>query len=176
MTPDPAQLQILMYPDPALRAQTAPVDPSDPLVQAIVPRMMELMFQSNGAGLAAPQVGLPWRVFVTRDPENEEKALAWLNPELELLDSPIECDHEGCLSLPGITVEVRRPMHIRLAAQSLDGAPVECTDESLFRVIQHEYDHLEGVLIIDKMSTMDRIRNRKMIKQLKTAARNSKTE
>ena len=71
MTPDPAQLQILMYPDPALRAQTAPVDPSDPLVQAIVPRMMELMFQSNGAGLAAPQVGLPWRVFVTRDPENE---------------------------------------------------------------------------------------------------------
>jgi len=173
---EPAQLQILMYPDPALRAQTSPVDPLDPVVQAIVPRMMELMFQSNGAGLAAPQVGLPWRLFVTRDPENEEKAIAWLNPELEFLDSPIECDHEGCLSLPGITVEVRRPARIRLTAQSLDGSSVECTDESLFRVVQHEYDHLEGVLIIDKMSTMERIRNRKTIKQLKVAARNSSAE
>ena len=176
MTHDPAQLRILMYPDPALRAKTSPVDPSDPMVQAIVPRMMELMFQSNGAGLAAPQVGLPWRVFVTLDPGNEGKAIAWLNPELEFLDSPIEVEDEGCLSLPGITVEVRRPAHIRLTALALDGSPIECTDESLFRVAQHEYDHLDGVLIIDKMSMMDRIRNRKTIKQFKLAARKSPAE
>ncbi|MBM44530.1 MAG: peptide deformylase [Phycisphaerae bacterium] len=173
MTSDPHQLRILLYPDPALRARTMPVDPPDPEINVVVERMIELMFEANGAGLAAPQVGLPWKLFVTLDPQREGEAMAWLNPRLEILDETHVSDEEGCLSLPGITVEVNRPALVRITGQAVDGSPIESTDEWLSRVVQHENDHLDGVLIIDRMTTMERIRNRKAIKQLKSSARNS---
>ena len=171
MTPDPAQLKILLYPDPILRGKTQSVDPSDPDVQAIAARMIELMFEADGAGLAAPQVGIPWRLFVTIDPAVEDGGLAWINPTLTFIESvPTEKDAEGCLSLPGITVEVDRPTQVRLDAHDISGNPVSCDDQLLARVFQHEFDHLEGVLIIDKMTTMERIRNRKAIKLLKSSS------
>ena len=171
MTPDPAQLKILLYPDPTLRSATHSVDPSDPHVQAIAARMIELMFEADGAGLAAPQVGLSWRMFVTVNPEVEGAGLAWINPTLTFIDAaPLETDAEGCLSLPGITVDVQRPSKVQLDAHDISGNPVRCDDELLARVFQHEFDHLEGVLIIDKMTTMERIRNRKAIKLLKSSS------
>jgi len=149
-----------------------PVAPPDPEINVVAKRMIELMFEANGAGLAAPQVGLPWKLFVTIDPEREGEALVWVNPQLEILDATPVNDEEGCLSLPGITVDVQRHTLVRVTGQAIDGSPIECTDEWLSRVVQHENDHLDGVLIIDRMSTMDRIRNRKAIKQLKAAALN----
>lgn len=169
--PDPAELKILMYPEPGLRATTHPVDPADPHVQAIAARMIEIMFESEGAGLAAPQVGLPWRLFVTVNPDIEDAGLAWINPSLMFDEmTPLEEDVEGCLSLPGITVDVERPILVRIEAHDISGKLVRSEDERLARVIQHEFDHLEGVLIIDKMSTMERIRNRKAIKLLKRSS------
>ena len=172
MTVNPAQLSIVLYPDPVLREPTRDVDPMDPNVQEVARRMIEIMFQAEGAGLAAPQVGLNWRLFVTRDPMDEQGGLAWMNPVLEIPPGvPTEPDIEGCLSLPGIEVLVQRPSLVQLRAFDLQGQPVTCDDEQLARVFQHEFDHLEGVLIIDKMTAMERIRNRKLIKDLNRAAR-----
>jgi peptide deformylase len=171
MMPDPAELKILMYPEPVLRDKSHPVDPADPHVQAIAARMIKIMFEAEGAGLAAPQVGLPWRLFVTMNPDIEDAGLAWINPTLTFAEAtPLQEDVEGCLSLPGITVEVERPTHVRIDAHDISGKSVRSEDERLARVIQHEFDHLEGVLIIDKMSTMERIRNRKAIKLLKRSS------
>ena len=171
MSVNPEQLSIVLYPAASLREPTETVDPTDPAVQAVAARMIEIMHAAEGAGLAAPQVGLNWRLFVTRDPESSEVGgLAWFNPVLTPLeDAPRESDIEGCLSLPGIEVVVERPGRVRLEAFDISGAPVACDDERLARVFQHEFDHLEGVLIIDKMTTMERIRNRKLLKELKRA-------
>ena len=167
MTVDINSLDIRYYPDPCLRARTKEVDPGDPGVMAVAERMIELMFQSNGAGLAAPQVGIPWRLFVTRDPEHEDDGLIWMNPIITPLESEPVGDIEGCLSLPEIEVEMVRPSRVRISAMETDGTRFEVESEILARVWQHEMDHLEGVLIIDRMTTMERIKNRKLLKALK---------
>jgi len=170
MTVDLNQLDIRCYPDPCLRARTEEVDPADPEVQAVAERMIELMFHRNGAGLAAPQVGLPWRLFVTRDPEDEEGAMVWLNPIITPLESELVSDIEGCLSLPEIEVEMTRPSLVRISAMKSDGTRFEAESEILSRVWQHEMDHLEGILIIDRMTTMERIKNRRQLKALKNSS------
>tara|TARA_B100001059_G_scaffold162846_1_gene162352 strand:- start:3939 stop:4451 length:513 start_codon:yes stop_codon:yes gene_type:complete len=170
MSLDPNTLQIRLYPDPCLRSPTTEVDPGDPDVKAAVDRMIELMFQANGAGLAAPQVGLPWRLFVTRDPADEDSALVWMNPVVTPLESPMDADIEGCLSLPEIEVEMTRPSKVMISAVDHKGERFEEESEVLARVWQHEMDHLEGVLIIDRMTTMERIKNRKPLKALKKSS------
>ena len=171
MPVNPAQLSIVLYPDDALRKSTEAVDPDDSNVQAVAARMIEIMHEAHGAGLAAPQVGLNWRLFVTRDPDDEQGGLVWMNPVLTIpKEVPREADIEGCLSLPGIEVLVERPTQVRLDAFDIDGAPVTCDHEEMARVFQHEFDHLEGVLIIDKMTMMERIRNRKLLKELQRAS------
>jgi peptide deformylase len=143
------------------------VDPSDEDVQAVARRMIELMFEHNGVGLAAPQVGLSWRIFVTRDPEDEHAAHAWMNPSIEIMHGDIGSDEEGCLSLPEIRGEIKRPAAIRITGYDADGkCKTEESDEFISRIWQHENDHLDGILIIDKMSVMDRLVNRKLIRDL----------
>lgn len=173
MAIDVKNLTIRHYPDPILREKASEVDPSDEDVQAVAARMIDMMFEANGAGLAAPQVGLPWRLFVTRDPEDEEGALVWINPVVTALDDDALPDTEGCLSLPEIEVEVARPMRARISACGVDGERFEVESDVLARVWQHEADHLDGILIIDKMTTMERIKNRKKLKMLKKAAKAS---
>ena len=170
MSVDRNSLDIRYYPDPCLRARTKEVDPGDPDVMAVAERMIELMFHSNGAGLAAPQVGIPWRLFVTRDPEHEDDGLIWMNPIITPLESESVGDVEGCLSLPDIEVEMVRPSRVRISAMETDGTRFEVESEVLARVWQHEMDHLEGVLIIDRMTTMERIKNRKLLKALKKSS------
>jgi len=170
MAIDIQNLSIRTFPDPCLRQKAESIDPSSEEVQQVAARMIELMHQANGAGLAAPQVGLAWRLFVTRDPESDDGGLVWANPVLTPVESPPETDTEGCLSLPGIEVEVSRPSRVRISCESPSGERFEVESELLARVWQHEADHLDGVLIIDKMSTMERIKNRRQIKALKKAS------
>ena len=170
MTVDPRTLTVVLYPDNILRAMAEAIDPTDANVQAVVSRMMELMRAFEGVGLAAPQVGLPWRVFVTRDPENEAEAVAWINPTLEIIDNAIESAEEGCLSLPHIHGQVKRPTGIKISGWDCNGNPSSASSDAFIaRVWQHENDHLDGVLIIDKMSAMDRLVNRRAIKNLERA-------
>ena len=167
MTVDPHTLALILHPSEVLRDKASEVDPADPNVQAVAKRMISLMVEHEGAGLAAPQVGLSWRLFVTRNPEDVDEALVWVNPTLEIVNAEVESSEEGCLSLPEIRGNVRRPVGIKLTGWNALGEPAEMTSEDFIaRVWQHENDHLDGILIIDKMSAMDRLVNRRAIREL----------
>jgi len=172
MAIDPESLSIVLHPEPALKTVATTVSEITDEVIAVAQRMLGLMAQAEGIGLAAPQVGLSWRMFVTRHPEGPEVegGLVFVNPVIEVVDPTLEEDIEGCLSLPGIDVLVRRPIGIRVTATDLNGDEFAMEWHDHFgRVCQHETDHLDGVLIIDRMNTMDRLRNRKAIRALEQA-------
>lgn len=170
MSVDPDKLAIVLYPAPVLREKAQPIEVVDETVRAVAKRMIELMHQAPGVGLAAPQVGLPWRMFVANPTGQEGDDRVYINPRLELGPDLAPRD-EGCLSLPNISVEVKRPTSATIHAIGLDGQPFEesSEDELLAIIWQHEYDHLDGVLIIDKMGPMDRMANRKAIKELEAS-------
>ncbi len=170
MTLDVSRFVIVQYPDPALREVARPIDTIDDAVRAVAARMLELMHDAEGAGLAAPQVGLPWRLFVTRaDEVNPDRV--YINPRLEGLGGDMSVCSEGCLSVPGITLDIRRPTTATVTAEDLDNRTFTLADDDLLgRVWQHEQDHLNGILIIDKMTPIDRIANRKLLKELESAA------
>lgn len=165
-----ATLEVLRYPAPQLRCRGEPIEKIDASVRAVAARMIELMREANGLGLAAPQVGLAWRMFVTSGQEDAPDRV-YINPALTIIDAELVLREEGCLSLPDINIELRRPRAATINAQDLTGKQFELTDhELLARVWQHELDHLDGVLIIDRMSPMDRIATRKILKELEANA------
>jgi len=149
---------VRQYPDPALRVPANSIGEVDDEVRSLVERMAEVMRRSHGVGLAAPQVGVLRRVFVYRAGADDPVRVL-INPQLGERSDETEVDTEGCLSLLGGEVTVPVERHVRVVAQGLDesGAPVEIEAEGLeARVIQHELDHLDGVLIIDRAPKEDR--------------------
>jgi peptide deformylase len=167
---DPADIRIVLYPDPVLKERARPVEEIDDTVRAVAARMIELMHEAPGVGLAAPQVGLPWRMFVTHAGEADPVDRVFVNPELTLGGELVSAE-EGCLSLPEINVQVRRPDAAEITATDADGQTVHMRGEGfLARVWQHEFDHLNGVLIVDRMSPMDRLATRRALKDLRAAA------
>lgn len=157
-----ALLPIRIYDDPVLRETARPIEAIEPRHRALAMDMAETMYQSRGIGLAANQVGVTERMIVV-DVEwggkNEKKGagrnpLALLNPEVLETSEQEEPYDEGCLSLPQLEGEVWRPRWIRVRYQTLDGQTVERETEGLMaRCIQHEIDHLNGVMFIDHMET-----------------------
>ena len=138
--------------DPVLRARALPVERFDETLREEVERMGELMHDALGVGLAATQLGVLHRVLVycaaTDDP-----VTALVNPVLEWVSEELETAQEGCLSLPGVHVEVERPARVRVRGQDETGRALEIEADGLTaRVIQHEIDHLNGVLILDRIS------------------------
>ncbi|MHC4949036.1 MAG: peptide deformylase [Planctomycetota bacterium] len=169
--PDPDRLRILHYPAPVLTGRAESVRTVDDEVRALAQRMIELMHEAEGAGLAAPQVGVPWRMFVTSPQGGEDRDRVYVNPVLAVDRGELVTAEEGCLSLPGIYVDVRRPSAATITALDLDGAErTEQAEGFRARVWQHEHDHLDGVLIIDRMTPMSRIATRKALKELRAAA------
>ena len=144
-----ALAQIRQYPDPVLRMEARPVEEFDDDLRRLTARMKELMKDANGVGLAATQVGVLRRVFVFSPTEDEVDVL--VNPTLVTNGEEVSTDDEGCLSMQGITVPVERSCHIRLEGQDETGAEVSYDLEGMAaRIAQHEYDHLDGVLILDR--------------------------
>jgi peptide deformylase len=138
------------YGDPVLRSRALEIDRFDASLIDEVRRMGELMHDAYGIGLAATQVGVMHRLLVYRT-EMEGAVAALANPVLEWSSKETESAEEGCLSLPGVAVEVDRPIHVRVRAQDERGEPVLVEASGLeARVIQHEMDHLDGVLILDR--------------------------
>lgn len=173
MPVDVDKLRIVYYPEPVLREVAQPVAEVSDAVRAVAERMVHLMHQAPGVGLAAPQVGLPWRMFVA-NPEGEEggpeQDRVYINPEIVATAGGNTAREEGCLSLPEVTVEVVRPMQATIRAMGLDGEVFEeSADDLLARIWQHEYDHLDGILIIDKMSPIDRMANKRALRALEGA-------
>jgi peptide deformylase len=138
--------------DPVLRATALPVERFDEPLRAEIERMGELMHDALGIGLAATQLGVLHRVLVYRA-HTEDPLRALVNPELDWLSEELETADEGCLSLPGVHVPVERHAQVRVRARDGDGAEFVLEAEGLeARVIQHEIDHLNGVLILDRIS------------------------
>ncbi len=149
---DAALRHVRKFGDPVLRATALPVERFDEDLQTEVQRMGELMHDALGVGLAATQLGVLHRVLVYKA-YVDDPVTALVNPELEWLSEELELGDEGCLSLPGVHVEVERHARLRVRASDETGDPVEVEAEGLeARVIQHEIDHLDGVLILDRIS------------------------
>lgn len=178
MAVDPASLIVKHYPDPILRrkAETITVTPE---VAGVARRMIELMHEHEGIGLAGPQVGLSWRIFVSYVPESEKRsaegelpsaekgASVYINPVLSAPGGELVKFEEGCLSLPEITGAVLRPNEITITAFGLDGQKFTRRGSGLLaRCWQHEMDHLDGVLILDRMTQIHRMKNRSAVREL----------
>ena len=148
------QLSIISYPHPTLRVRSKPIRRVNKELRNIAAQMLDLMYEAEGVGLAANQVNLPIRIFVA-NPAGERgdgEELVLLNPELQMPKGNVT-GQEGCLSLPGIYGQVKRPKSIRLSAFDIQGNPVDrVVDGFLARVIQHENDHLDGVMFFDRMT------------------------
>ena len=149
---DQALRLVRKYGDPVLRSRALPVDRFDAALVEEVRRMGQVMHDALGIGLAATQVGVMHRVLVYRvDPDAPVAGL--VNPVLEWAGEDRELMEEGCLSLPGVLVEVERPVHVRVRATDEHGEAVLIEASGLeARVLQHEMDHLDGVLILDRTS------------------------
>jgi peptide deformylase len=148
-------LSIVRYPHPALRWESKPILEIDDTLRDVVRQMFGLMYAANGIGLAANQVGLPWRLFVINpsgDAAKTDEEFVFLNPEI-LRRKGSEEGEEGCLSLPELFGPVRRSASLVIEAFDLEGQPFRMDlEEFPARVVQHEYDHIDGVLFIDRMS------------------------
>ncbi|BAM04578.1 peptide deformylase [Phycisphaera mikurensis] len=164
-------LTIRHHPDPVLRERCRPVDAAGEEARAVARRMIELMHAAPGVGLAAPQVGLPWRLFVANWSGDEGDDHVFFNPVLSDASAATAAKEEGCLSLPEVQVEVTRPREVTIRAVGLDGEAFQRTASGFpARVWQHECDHLDGVMILDKMTRLDRLANRRAIADLVNAA------
>jgi peptide deformylase len=153
-TPEPiGRLELVEYPHPALLRRARPLARIDAGVRDAVAQMFDIMYAAEGIGLAAPQVALPCRLFVvnTAGRRGDGAELVFVNPALSK-PRGIAVQEEGCLSLPGLRMDVRRPERIVVEAWSLDGEPIRFDlDGLLARVVQHEFDHLEGRLFTDRL-------------------------
>jgi len=161
-------MKIVQYPHPALRHKAEPVMEISKDLNLQVGRMLELMYLNEGLGLAAPQVALPVRVLVMNfsgDPLEKENEFVAINPVILEMKGSIE-DREGCLSFPDVFSKVRRARTVRVQAYNLKGELYEMTVSDLpARIWQHEVDHLDGILFLDKMNMLGRINNKKAIEE-----------
>lgn len=161
-------MKIVKYPHPALRSKAESVTTITKELQLQIGQMLELMYASEGLGLAAPQVDAQNRVLVMNfsgDPEQKEHEYVAINPVIIESKGTIE-DREGCLSFPGLYAKVRRARQVRVQAYNIKGELYEMTATELpARVWQHEIDHLDGILFIDKMGMLGRMNSRKAIEE-----------
>ncbi len=148
--------EIRLLGDPALREPAEPVSGVDEEVRELVRDLMDTMYEADGVGLAAPQIGVPLRVFVydVREPEAPSGAL--INPEIVEREGAVKGE-EGCLSIPGLTEIVERSARVVVRGLDAEGREVEIEAEGLLaRCLQHEKDHLDGVLFLDRVSPLKR--------------------
>lgn len=166
---DIASLALVKYPDPRLRAVSAPVEVFDDRLKALVERMFAVMYEKGGVGLAAAQVGVNLRIFVANPTLESGDERCYINPEIIACDGALD-EEEGCLSFPNISCKVRRYARTTVRANRVDGESFEETGEGLLaRIHQHEIDHLDGRLLVDRMSPVARIANRRTLKDLEEA-------
>jgi peptide deformylase len=164
-----ALAHVRTFGDPVLRSKARPVEVFDEELRAEIARMGGLMEDALGIGLAATQLGALRRVLVYRV-EHASPVNVLVNPELEWAGKDEEWMQEGCLSLPGVTVEVERPIHVRVRAQDGRGEPLVVEASGLeARVIQHEMDHLDGVLILDRTPRDQRKEAMRILRELDAA-------
>lgn len=168
MAKTPKVYEVVKYPDPVLSKPGAPVTVFDAKLKALVEEMFESMYEAHGIGLAAPQIGLSQRLTVIdiSFKKNPEEKIVLINPEIIEREGK-QFEEEGCLSLPEIREKVNRAARVKVRAQDVEGNWFEIEgDELLARALQHEIDHLDGVLFIDRLSRLKRDLVLRKIKKL----------
>ncbi len=172
-----AILNILKYPEKSLLKPSVPVETTDDEIKKLIEDMGETMFDDSGVGLAAPQIGVNKRVLVydahATDPElenEEQEIIALINPEIiAKSEETFISENEGCLSVVDFRADVKRHVQVTVKALNIDGKQMEFNADGILSVImQHEIDHLEGVLFIDRISALKRaMYKKKILKQMK---------
>jgi peptide deformylase len=173
-----ALLEIITYPEKSLSVPSDKVEIIDDEVRQLIRDMGETMFQESGIGLAAPQVGVNKRILVydarAENPDDDgskQEITALINPEIIQAEGSYLSENEGCLSVVDFRADVKRYEQVTVRAQDMDGNPLEFEAHGLMAVImQHEIDHLDGILFIDRISSLKRtMYKKKRLKQLKEA-------
>ncbi|MCP6726609.1 MAG: peptide deformylase [Patescibacteria group bacterium] len=163
-----ASLEITIYPNPILAKKAEAVGDVTPGIKELMPQMVFAMQENDGIGLAAPQVNVSKRIIVIQD---GEEVKTYINPRIIHKSREKHLDEEGCLSLPGIFFDVRRPSSIEVEVQTPEGKLVKIKAEGLTaRILQHEIDHLEGKLIINRIPFWRRWKLREQLQELKNYA------
>ena len=169
--------EIKKYPNPILRKKSEELEEITPEIKELVLAMTEIMEKNQGVGLAAPQVGELKRVIVVHpikerslEEKSEKRPQIFINPEIIKKTKETEIDEEGCLSFPELFLKIKRAKEVEIEALNLNGEKIQIKAEGLpARIFQHEIDHLDGVLFIDKLSFWQRWKFRNQLKKLKQA-------
>ena len=163
---DVEKCRMTRYPSEVLAGQAQPVEKVDDNIRRLVDKMIEIMVANKGIGLAAPQVGVPLRLFIISLDGSKENVKVFVNPTITP-DGDLAANEEGCLSVPGIYTKIRRYSECEVAAANLDGDEFIEQAEGLYaRALQHEYDHIEGMTIVSRMGQTARIAHRRQLKKL----------
>ncbi len=161
-----AELQVIYYPNPSLEEEARPVEDFGSDIAALGKRMIEIMYEEDGVGLAATQLGISQRLVIVRDPHIEGSARAYANPVIVSRGGK-RFEEEGCLSVPGVRARVQRAANVTVHARTVEGDELQVEAEGLIATAwQHEIDHLDGVLFIDKVGPASRIIMRRRLKEL----------
>jgi peptide deformylase len=163
---DIGKCRITHYPAEVLGGKAEPVEKIDDNIRQLVDKMIDIMLKNKGVGLAAPQVGVPLRLFIISLDGSRENVRAYVNPTV-MPSGELEAIDEGCLSVPGIYTKIRRYKKCKVTATDLNGNEFTDRAEGLYaRALQHEYDHVEGITIVNRMGQPAKIAHRKQLKKL----------
>jgi peptide deformylase len=164
---DIQKCHITHYPAEVLSQSAEPIKQIDDSIRQLVEKMTDIMLENKGIGLAGPQAGVALRIFIISLDMTRENVRVYINPIVTTSGS-LETMEEGCLSVPGVCTKIRRYEKCSVAATDLDGNEfVEDADGLYARCLQHEYDHIGGITIVNRMSSTARITNRRKLKELK---------
>ena len=158
--------QITHYPAEVLAGRAQPVEKIDDSIRQLVKKMTDIMVENKGVGLAAPQAGVPLRLFIISLDGTKENVKVYINPTVTPLGE-LDTFDEGCLSVPGVFTKIKRYKKCKVTATDLDGKEFSEEGEGLYaRALQHEYDHIEGTTIVNRMGQAAKIAHRKQLKKL----------
>ena len=158
--------KITHYPADVLTGPAKPVENIDDNIRRLVDKMTDIMLKNKGVGLAAPQAGAALRLFIISLDASRESVRVYINPTITPAGK-MDLIEEGCLSVPGVSTKIRRYSKCEVTATGLDGKEFTDQAEGLYaRALQHEYDHIEGITIAERMSTAAKIVHRKQLKRL----------
>jgi peptide deformylase len=164
---DIEKCRITHYPAPVLAGRAEPVENIDDSIRKLVEKMTDIMLENKGIGLAGPQAGVPLRIFIISPDGSRENVKVYINPTVTPTGE-LQAFEEGCLSVPGVYTKIRRYNKCEVTATDLDGKEfTQQADGLLARALQHEYDHIEGTTIANKMGSVAKIAHRKQLKKLK---------
>ncbi len=167
--------ELCIYGNPTLRLKAEPITEFDANLQKFAEHLVDMMYKYDGIGLASPQIGKSVRAIAVDISEAGDNPLVLINPEITWSSEEIESDNEGCLSVPAIRGNVERPISVTVKAFDVDGNEVlfEKTEGLFARVLQHEMDHLDGIMFVDKVSP---VKKRLIASKLKKMAREAKRQ